>query len=70
MTILAVLSGYGAINTPFSFFNVYDVQGIRSNYSHDLLVKNINASAFSNKVLQTLANIREKKIKLIQLEKK
>lgn len=45
MTLIAVLSGFGAINLPVTFFNIYDEKSEK--YCQILLMKN---SAFAKSV--------------------
>jgi len=69
MVILAILSGFGAVNTPFNFFNVYNEKSnIWIKFSLEILVLLLNQSAFDQKMIEVLENISQKKIKNLQLK--
>mmetsp|Transcript_7838 Transcript_7838/g.7083 ORF Transcript_7838/g.7083 Transcript_7838/m.7083 type:complete len:81 (+) Transcript_7838:524-766(+) len=59
MIILAILSGFGAINTPFAYFNIYDEKMLK-----------ISQSTFDMKMIDILENIGNKKKNNIQLKTK
>jgi len=59
MVFIAVLSGFGAINLPFSFFHIYDEKMLL-----------INQSMFDTKMIQILDNISAKKIRTLQLKQR
>jgi len=59
MIFIAVLSGFGAINLPVSFFNIYDEKMLL-----------ISQSMFDSKMIQILESISAKKIKTLQLKQK
>jgi len=71
MVFIAVLSGFGAINLPFSFFHIYDEKSNNNSkkITH-ILVLLINQSMFDTKMIQILDNISAKKIRTLQLKQR